>query len=158
LWSCHFGPFAQCHRHVCKYRKKLLVRFGEQVKQLMRNIEDEKGFEIVKMEVDKDHIHLLARYSPKYSALQIVRLLKQIFTFRLWRTNGNYQFLKRHFSKEHTFWSDGYFACSIRKCKQEHHPQVHPEPRMNMALYTCTLKGVGKEREYNYQLRDLKGN
>jgi hypothetical protein len=29
---------------------------------------------------------------------------------------------------------------------------------MNMALYTCTLKGVGKEREYNYQLRDLKGN
>jgi putative transposase len=58
---------------VCKYRKQLLVRFGEQVKQLMPSIADEKGFEIVEIEADKDHIHLLihllARYSPKYSAL-----------------------------------------------------------------------------------------
>jgi putative transposase len=98
---------------VCKYRKQLLVRFGEQVKQLMPSIADEKGFEIMEIEADKDHIHLLARYSPKYSALQLVRLLKQISTFRLWRTNGNYQFLKRHFWKEQTFWSDGYFTCSI---------------------------------------------
>jgi putative transposase len=95
---------------VCKYRKQLLVRFGEQVKQLMRSIADEKGFKIEEIEADKDRIHLLVRYSPKYSALQIVRLLKQISTFRLWRTNGNYQFLKRHFWKEQTFWSDGYFT------------------------------------------------
>ena len=79
----------------------------------MPSIADEKGFEIMEIEADKDHIHLLARYSPKYSALQLVRLLKQISTFRLWRTNGNYQFLKRHFWKEQTFWSDGYFYRSV---------------------------------------------
>jgi putative transposase len=82
-----------------------------------RQFSHQKGFEIVEIEADKDHIHLLihllARYSPKYSALQIVRLLKQISTFRLWRTKGNYQFLERHFWKEQTFGSDGYFTCSI---------------------------------------------
>lgn len=63
------------------------------------------------METDKDHIHLLIDYVPKVSVLQIVRRLKQETTFELWKVHESY--LKKHFWKERTFWSDRYFACSI---------------------------------------------
>lgn len=63
------------------------------------------------METDKDHMHFLIDYDPKVSVLQIVRRLKQETTFELWKVSESY--LKRQFWKERTFWSDGYFACSI---------------------------------------------
>lgn len=63
------------------------------------------------METDKDHIHLLVDYDPKVSIVQIVRRLKQETTFELWKVHESY--LKKHFWQERTFWSDGYFACSI---------------------------------------------
>jgi putative transposase len=47
---------------------------------------------------------------PKLSPLQIVRRLKQESTIRLWKY---YPDLKKHFWNEKTFWSDGYFCCSI---------------------------------------------
>lgn len=98
---------------VCKYRKHLLVPFGTQIKQFMFDIAEENDFEIMEMEVDKNHVHLLVNYNPTQSILEIVRLLKQISTYQLWRTSDNYLYLQKHFWKERTFWSDGYFACSI---------------------------------------------
>ena len=35
---------------VCKYRKKLLVRFGNEIKQLFYDIADEKDLFIIEME------------------------------------------------------------------------------------------------------------
>lgn len=57
------------------------------------------------MKVDKDH--------PTQSILDIVRLFKQISTYRIWRQNNNKKHLSKCFWNEKTFWSDGYFACSI---------------------------------------------
>ena len=104
---------------VCKYRKKLLVKFGNQIKYLFYDIAEEKGFEILEMEIDKDHIHLLVKYEPNVSILQIVRWIKQIPTYRIWIYNSNSKILKYDFWKEKTFWSDGYFACSIGMVSEE---------------------------------------
>jgi putative transposase len=79
----------------------------------MREIAARYGIDIVQMEVDKDHIHLLIDSKPTMSLLEIVRLLKQISTYRLWRMGSVKRYLGKCFWKEHTFWSDGYFACSI---------------------------------------------
>lgn len=98
---------------VCKYRKKLLVKYGNEIKQILNDIAKEKDFEIIEMEVDKDHIHLLLKYPPTKSILDVVRLFKQISTYRLWRQNNNNIYLRKHFWSENTFWSDGYFACSV---------------------------------------------
>ena len=69
------------------------------------------------MEIDKDHIHLLVSYPPKLSISSIVRKLKQVNTISLWEQNPLY--LSKHFWKERTFWSDGYFACSIGEANPE---------------------------------------
>jgi len=104
---------------VCKYRKKLLIKYGNQIKQILNNIAEEKNFKIIEMEVDKDHIHLLISYNPAQSILDIVRLLKQISTYRIWRQNNNFLYLSKQFWVEKTFWSDGYFACSIGNASKE---------------------------------------
>ena len=97
---------------VVKYRKKLLnPEIDFFIKQKFLQIAERSDFEIELMESDKDHIHLLIDYEPKVSILQIVRRLKQESTIDLWRVHENE--LKKHCWKERTFWSDGYFACSI---------------------------------------------
>ena len=69
--------------------------------------------------VSKNHIHILVQYNPMQSILEIVRWIKQISTYRIWRKNDNYIYLTEHFWKEKTFWSDGYFACSIGNISKE---------------------------------------
>lgn len=89
---------------VCKYLKKLLIRLGEQIKKIMFDIAEEKDFEITEMEVDEDHIYLSASYNPTQSILDMVRLLKQISTYRIWRRQDSYLYLQKYFRKEKTFW------------------------------------------------------
>lgn len=97
---------------VVKYRKKLINKdIDFFLKTKIKQIEDRSDFRIELMETDKDHIHLLEDYDPKVSIVQIVRRLKQETTFELWKVHESY--LKKHFWQERTFWSDGYFACSI---------------------------------------------
>ncbi len=104
---------------VTKYRKQLLVKYGDEIKIILEDVSKEKNFKIVTMEVDKDHIHLLVNYSPILSVVEIVRHLKQISTYRIWRQNNNHLDLSKQFWKEKTFWSDGYFACSIGNISKE---------------------------------------
>lgn len=104
---------------VSKYRKQLLIKYGNEIKQILSDITEEKDFEIIEMEVDKDHVHLLVSYNPTQSILDIVRLLKQMSTYRIWRQNNNHLYLSKQFWKEKTFWSDGYFACSIGNVSKE---------------------------------------
>ena len=104
---------------VSKYRKQLLIKYGNEIKQILSDIAEEKDFEIIEIEVDKDHVYLLVNYNPTQSILDIVRLLKQMSTYRIWRQNNNHLYLSKQFWKEKTFWSDGYFACSIGNVSKE---------------------------------------
>jgi len=103
----------------CKYRKKLLIKYGYEIKTIIYDIAEENDLNIIEMETDKDHIHILAQYQPTKSVLEIVRLFKQISTYRIWRQNNNANYLKKDFWKENTFWGDGYFACSIGQVSKE---------------------------------------
>ena len=51
----------------CKYRKKLLIKYGEDVKQIMYDISKRYDFDIKEMEVDKDHIHMMINISTSNS-------------------------------------------------------------------------------------------
>lgn len=102
---------------VVKYRKKLLIRYGNDVKQKIIELATKNDFEIDTIEVDKDHIHLLVAYEPKVSISQIVAVLKGETTHDLWIKYPKP--LKLQFWKRHTFWSAGYFACSVGNASQE---------------------------------------
>lgn len=97
---------------VTKYRKRLLVnRVDEDMKQILFDIANESDFTIETMQSDNgDHVHMLIDYPPTLSVSSIVNRLKSMSTHRIWERFSN--FLRSRFWKEHTFWSDGYFACS----------------------------------------------
>jgi len=94
-----------------------LTFYGDEIKSIFVDIARQSDFSILEMEVDKDHIHLLVKSSPKTSTLQIVRRLKQMFTHRMWQSHPSE--LRKQFWKEKTFWSDGYLLCSIGNLSRE---------------------------------------
>lgn len=96
---------------VVKYRKKLLLGdIGEFVKMTVLDISKVSDFSVEEIEIDKDHIHILMRISPRYAIGQHVRRIKQQTNKLIWRRYPN---LKKQFWLENTFWSDGYFVCSV---------------------------------------------
>lgn len=102
---------------VCKYRKNLLTRYGDETKRIFKDIATPSDFSFETIEVDEDHIHCLVKSEPRISPLAIVRRLKQESTLQLWRAHEGA--LRRHFWKERTFWSDGYFCCTIGNASQD---------------------------------------
>lgn len=97
---------------VCKYRKQLLIpEISEDIKQMSYEICKKHNITIKEMETDKNHIHYMIETEPTISISKIVNLLKSYTTFHIWEKHSN--FLSGHFWKERTFWTDGYFICSI---------------------------------------------
>ncbi|CAG9470851.1 IS200/IS605 family transposase [Campylobacter upsaliensis] len=105
---------------VCKYRKKLLKgNLNNFIKAKIDDLSENGDFIIVAMESDIDHIHLMIQYLPRVSISSIIQKIKQITTFYVWRDERFGVFLRKHFWKEKTFWSDGFFVCSIDEANPE---------------------------------------
>ena len=97
---------------VTKYRKQLLQgSITDDVKQKIFDIANTRGYEIIAMEADKDHLHFLISYDTTDRVCDIVKIVKQETTYYLWQKYGS--FLSKQYWKKRIFWSDGYFACSI---------------------------------------------
>ena len=95
-----------------KYRKQLLQgSIADDVKQKILDIVNTRGYEIIAMETDKDHIHFLLSYDVTDRVCDIVKAVKQETTYYLWQKYN--PFLLKQYYKKKIFWSDGYFACSI---------------------------------------------
>ena len=96
-----------------KYRRKCLDGIRESVLGAFRKAERKSSFRILAMELDKDHIHLLLKWKPSLSILQIIRRLKMLTTKYIWDENETYL---RHFYWKKTqrkLWSGGYFCSTI---------------------------------------------
>ena len=104
---------------VTKYRKKIFKsdKRIKDVKQFLYDATKKYGYEIIQIETDKDHVHILLEYSPKIAVSDIVRQLKQYSTYQMWRYHEEY--LTKQYWKHKILWSDGYFSCSIGQVSQE---------------------------------------
>ena len=97
---------------VTKYRKQLLIgSIADDVKQEILDIANTRGYEIIAIETDKDHIHFLLSYDTTDRVCDIVKIVKQETTYHLWQKYS--LVLSKKYWKEKTLWLDGYFACSI---------------------------------------------
>ena len=97
---------------VTKYHKQLPKgSIADDVKQKILHIANTRGYEIIAIETDNDHIHFLLSYNTADRVCNIVKIVKQETTYHLWQKYSSV--LSKQYWKEKTFWSDGYFACSI---------------------------------------------
>ena len=104
---------------VTKYRRRIFDREPENqsVKELMHLAAESYGFDIIRMETDGDHIHMLIDYRPGMTIPDIVKYMKQYSTYYMWKRHE--LALRLHYWKRRILWSDGYFACSIGQVSQE---------------------------------------
>ena len=86
-------------------------QLNDDIKAIFQSIADDADFDIEGMETDKDHVHFLIRYIPRWSIAPIVRRLKQQSTWHIWQLHATA--LRKQFWYQHILWSDGYFVCSI---------------------------------------------
>ena len=97
---------------VTKYHKQLPKgSIADDVKQKILHIANTRGYEIIAIETDKDHIHFLLSYNTADRVCDIVKIAKQETTYHLWQKYS--LVLSKQYWKEKLLWSDGYFACSI---------------------------------------------
>lgn len=96
-----------------KYRKKCLSYIEEDLKESCERaskMQDTWNIDII--EIDKDHIHFLINTTPDVSISQIVKKLKQITTYDMWKKHHVY--LKSiYWSGKHHLWTNGYFCTTI---------------------------------------------
>ncbi|QIZ39765.1 IS200/IS605 family transposase [Saccharopolyspora sp. ASAGF58] len=91
-----------------KYRRPVLDgRVAARLEELIRAKADERGWEIVTLEVMPDHVHLFVKHDPKSSASYVANQLKG-FTSRVLREE--FPHLR---SRLPTLWSSSYFAASV---------------------------------------------
>lgn len=92
-----------------KYRRKLFT--GIMIDQLREAFESacvKLECELIEMDGEQDHVHLLIAYPPKLSISVMVNNLKSISSRRLRLQNTH---LTRQ-SKSAALWSRSYFACT----------------------------------------------
>lgn len=90
-----------------KYRRPVLDgRVATRLDELIRQKADERGWEIIALEVMPDHVHLSVRHDPKSSASYVANQFKG-FTSRVLRSE--FPHLK---SRMPTLWSSSYLAVS----------------------------------------------
>ena len=94
-----------------KYRKKIFGRgeIRERAEQLIREISEQYGFEIVEMEVAVEHVHILVSFPPKRSIGEVVRIIKSNSARELFREFPSMK--RRLWAGE--LWEDGYFARTV---------------------------------------------
>lgn len=107
---------SNCVYHCCyhivltpKYRRKIFVSgtydfFKKKVKEVTRHYPE---LEVLEMNHDRDHVHILLSIPPKMSVGSVVRIIKS--------NTGNsmkkkFDFLKKIYQGNDGIWSDGYFV------------------------------------------------
>ena len=93
-----------------KYRKALLSQaVVASIARTLHEIELRYDFTLEQAGDDKNHIHLLVSFHPKYSVSEIVRMLKSLTARELFRELPELK--KELWGGE--FWTDGYYAGTV---------------------------------------------
>ena len=97
---------------ITKYRRRILNLGVEAYldRLLPKVLSTMPGCEIMKYNIQVDHIHMVMIIPPKYAVSDIVGRIKGITASRL---RKRYEWLKRPYWKENVVWSEGYYVSTV---------------------------------------------
>jgi putative transposase len=104
----------ECKYHLVfcpKYRRPILK---DEIREYVRGeignlLRQKEGIEIIEMNVQSDHIHLIVWIPPKYAVSAVMGYLKGKLAIRLWQ---KYERLGKQFWGRH-LWGRGYCVSTI---------------------------------------------
>ena len=105
----------ECKYHLVfepKYRRRIIYgELRQEIGQILRDLCNRKGVEIIEAEACPDHIHMLVRIPPKYSVSEIMGYLKGKSSLIIFDRHAN---LKYKYGNRH-FWCRGYYVDTVGK-------------------------------------------
>ena len=105
----------ECKYHLVfapKYRLRIIYgELRQEIGQILRDLCNRKGIEIIEAEACPDHIHMLVRIPSKYSVSEIMGYLKGKSSLIIFDRHAN---LKYKYGNRH-FWCRGYYVDTVGK-------------------------------------------
>jgi putative transposase len=93
-----------------KYRKTLLTsQIGDRVKEIVTEQANALGCEILEIETDTDHVHVLVRVKPTHQVSSLVHRFKGVSARRIFQ---EFPHLKYRLWGGH-LWSPSYFVATV---------------------------------------------
>ncbi len=112
LWHWYHN-ISEAYYHIqitVKYRKSMLSKKVEKVIiDSMRGFKERYAIEVSHIGFDKNHLHILCRFLPKYSGGQVIRLFKSITAKQIFKEVPEVK--KTLWGGE--FWTDGYYFSTV---------------------------------------------
>ena len=117
----------RCQYHVVfapKYRRMVIYgQIKKDIGQILRQLCEQKGIEIIEAEACPDHIHMLISFPPKYSIMIFDR-----------HANLKYKYGNRH------FWARGYFVDTVGKNKKKIQEYIKNQLQQDQIADQLSLK------------------
>ena len=102
-----------CKYHIAfipKYRRKAIYgKLRGDIGQILRQLCEYKGVEIIEAHAMSDHIHMLVRIPPKIAVSSFMGYLKGKSSLMIFDEHAN---LKYNYGSRH-FWSEGYYVSTV---------------------------------------------
>jgi putative transposase len=93
-----------------KYRKALMnARTESVIIETVKGITERYAIEVSHIGFDKNHVHFLCKFLPKYSGGQVIRLIKSITAREIFERVPE---IKRELWGGE-FWTDGYYFATV---------------------------------------------
>ena len=112
IWHWHHNV-SECYYHIqltIKYRRSVFHKEIElEMLEIVSGFKERYYFDVQTVVYDKNHVHLLCRFLPKYSGGQVIRLIKSITSRLLFR---KFPEIKQQLWGGE-FWSDGYYIGTV---------------------------------------------
>ena len=100
-----------CKYHIVfcpKYRRKVLVGdVDKELKRIIKQVSEEFRVELIEVETDKDHVHLLVDCDPQFGIAQYIKILKGRSSKLL---REKFRHLK---TKLPAMWTNSYFISTV---------------------------------------------
>ena len=100
-----------CKYHVIwcpKYRRKVLINNVDvRLKSIIYDVIEEKGADLIEVEIMPDHVHLLLEVDPQFGIHKLIKTIKGRSS-RILREE--FPFLKKRIP---TLWSHSYFVTTV---------------------------------------------
>lgn len=146
--SYYYRKKWMCKYHIVftpKYRRKIIYnQYKESIRDILKQLCEYKGVEILEGHLMPDHVHMLVSIPPKLSVSQFMGYLKGKSALMIFDKHAN---LKYKFGNRH-FWAEGYYVstvglneATIRKYIQEQESHDIAMDKLSVKEYEDPFKG-----------------
>ena len=109
----------KCKYHIVfapKYRRQVIYgKYKQSIGEILRDLCERKGVEIIEANACKDHIHMLVSIPPKLSVSGFIGYLKGKSSLMIFDRHAELKY--RYGNRK--FWCRGYYVNTVRRNKRQ---------------------------------------